>query len=78
VTEPILAQVRGDPTPQLGQELPEPLHPPELFAVSMLAPQRVIEVLLAARRIDSGGLEMAERVLADPHVAPCRWDGQTP
>lgn len=36
----------------------------------MSTPTLVIEVLLAVRRVDTGGLQMAQRINAHPHIAP--------
>jgi hypothetical protein len=44
----------------------------------MLAPPGVVQVLLSAGGVDSRGLEMAQGVLADPHLLPGGRDGQTP
>src|SRR5579884_1106435 len=74
VPEPAVADAGRDLAPQLRQETPEPLHPAELRAVAVLPPERVVEVLLAARRIDPCRLEVAEGILTDPHVAPRRRD----
>jgi hypothetical protein len=37
----------------------------------------VVEVLLAPGGVDAGGLQMAVRVRADPHVLPGRGDSQS-
>jgi hypothetical protein len=36
----------------------------------------VVEVLLAARRVHTGGLQVPERIRADPDVLPRRRDPQ--
>ena len=40
----------------------------------MGAPALVIEVLLAPGCIVPGGLQVTERVRANPDLRPCRWD----
>jgi hypothetical protein len=40
----------------------------------MGSPTTVIEVLLAAGRVDAGRLKLSLRVEADPHIPPCGWD----
>ena len=49
------------------------------FASSCFSPPlRVVEVLLAAGRVDPGGLDVPVRVRRDPHVLPGRRDDQLP
>src|SRR5437588_8821613 len=59
-----------------GEQFGELDHPLELLPITVLAPARVIQVLPAPGRVDAGGLEVAERVRAHPHVLPGRRDGQ--
>jgi hypothetical protein len=59
-----------------GEQIGELEHPLELGAIAVLAPARVIQVLPASGGVDTGGLQVAERVRADPHVFPRRRDDQ--
>ena len=43
----------------------------------MLAPARVVEILLAPSGVEAGGLEMSQSVGADPNFPPCWWDSET-
>ena len=70
------AEVCGGTRAQLRQRRGELEHPAVLHLVAHLAPPRVIAVLLAAARIAAGGLHVAERMRADPHVPPRRRDGE--
>ena len=59
-----------------GSDSREAHHPLELLAVAALAPARVVQVLPAAGGVDAGGLKVAERVRAQPHVLPRRRHGE--
>src|SRR6185312_1901022 len=58
------------------QGLPEGDHPRVLGAVALVAPARVITVLLAPAGVASGRLQVAVGVGADPDVGPGGRDGQ--
>src|SRR6185312_11455083 len=58
------------------QGLPEGDHPRVLGAVALVAPARVITVLLAPARVPPGRLQVAVGVGADPDVGPGGRDGQ--
>ena len=62
--------------PQLRQRLAEHHHAIELRAVAHLPPLRMITILFAAAGIPTGGLQVAVRPHADPHVAVGRRHGQ--
>jgi hypothetical protein len=68
------AQVSGHGAPHSGQGAREVEHLVELLLVSPRAPGFVVEILLATRRIDAGGLKMAIGQRADPDVLPGRRD----
>src|SRR5581483_11275991 len=70
----LAAQVAQDAAAQPRLILAEAQHPVELLPAPALVPERVIEVLLATGVVDSGRLQMAEVVGADPHVLPGRRD----
>jgi hypothetical protein len=53
-------------------------HPVVFLLVALLAPQVVVAVLAAARRVGPGRLDVAERVGADPYVLPGWRDHQGP
>ena len=61
---------------QLWQGLGERKHAPVFVLVAQLAPLRVVAVLLAAAGIAAGGLQVAMRVGADPHIRVGRGDHQ--
>jgi hypothetical protein len=65
-----------DAPAQAGERAGELKDVGELLAVAHLAPARVVEVLLAARRVDAGGLQVPQGIGADPHVLPCGRDRQ--
>src|ERR1700733_13601874 len=58
---------------QGGPELP---HAVMLVQVTLLAPQIVVPVLAASRRVGAHGLNVALRISADPHVLPGGRDHQ--
>jgi hypothetical protein len=68
--------IAGEPAARLRPQGPEGVgeveHALELLPVAPLAPGVVVEVLPPSGRVHSSGLEMAERIGADPHVRP-RW-----
>src|SRR5205085_8161808 len=72
----IALQIGGHPATKLRKQSGEEQHALELLTVPVLAPARVVQVLLATGRIYSGRLEMAARVRADPDVPPRRRDRQ--
>lgn len=59
-----------------GQRRGEVEHPVELHAVLAFAPSVVVAVLLAPGSVDSGCLDVATLIGADPHVLPSRRDGE--
>src|SRR5918996_1170232 len=61
---------------QAGQLPGEAGHRLELLPVAPLAPEVVVAVLLAAGGVGPGGLDVAERVGADPDVLPGGRDGE--
>ena len=73
---PVSRQVPPHHPPQLRQRFGELEHLVELLLIAPCAPIGVVEVLLAARRVDAGRLQMAARVRADPHVLPGGRDRQ--
>jgi hypothetical protein len=70
------AQVALDLLAQGGEDLTELQHPAELRLVARLAIERMVAVLLAAAGVARGGLDVALRIGADPHVGPGRGDDQ--
>jgi hypothetical protein len=69
-------QVARHTATQPRQGRPKGEHRVELAPVAVSAPTSVVEVLLAAGRIDSGGLEMPMGVRTDPHIPPGWRDHQ--
>lgn len=63
---------------QIRQGRPEFLHPVVLIPVSLFPPQVVIPVLAAPRRVSANGLDVAQRVGADPDVFPRGGNDQRP
>ena len=70
----LASEVRVDLPPHAGQGAREVDHLVELLLVAPLAPAAVVDVLLAATRVDSRRLDVAHGVRADPDVLPRRWD----
>jgi hypothetical protein len=64
------------PPAQRGQRVRELDHVLELLQVALAAPFVVVAVLLAPGGVGAGGLQVAERVGADPHVLPGRRDAE--
>ena len=78
---PLAAEVAArhvlvDPLADLRQRRAEGDHPVVLGLVAHRLPSRVVAVLLAAARVAAGGLQVAVRRRADPHVRPRRRDRQ--
>jgi hypothetical protein len=71
---PLRAQVAPDAPAHLRQRAREDDHRVELLLVAARAPERVVEVLLTPGGVDAGGLDVAERIGADPDVLPRRRD----
>jgi len=69
-------EVAAHPPAQRGQLPAERHYPVELAQVAELPPARVVTVLLAPARVAAGGLQVAPRVGADPHVGIGRRDRQ--
>jgi hypothetical protein len=67
-------QICADAPSQSRQRFSEAEHRVELCAVAVGAPALVVEVLLAPGCVEAGGLQMAQRVCADPDLAPRRRD----
>src|SRR5690606_33626464 len=63
-------EVLLDAGAEAGERLAEGDHPGVLQPVPVGLPVGVVAVLLAAARVAAGGLEVAARVGADPHVLP--------
>src|SRR5882672_11386562 len=70
------AHVALDALADLRKDLAELEHAAEFRRVARVAVQRVVAVLLATARVAGGGLDVAVRVRADPHVGPRGWDHQ--
>jgi hypothetical protein len=68
--ELLTAQVLADHLSQTRKSACEVEHLVELLLVAPRAPARVVEVLLASRGVDAGGLQMTIRVRADPDIGP--------
>src|SRR5690349_10596085 len=60
---------------QHGSEVPDPIV---LSLIPLLTPQVVVPVLAASGRVGADGLDVAQRVGADPDVLPGRRDHQRP
>ena len=73
---PVRRQVPPHHPPQLRQRFGELEHLVELLLIAPDAPIGVVEVLLAARRVDPCRLQVAARVHADPYVLPGGRDRQ--
>src|SRR3954453_14701691 len=73
-----LAQVALHPCAELRQRPREFRHGVELLAVATLAPAVVVAVLLPSARVDSGRLNVPERIGTDPDVLPARRNREGP
>src|SRR6185437_3049148 len=76
LAERMAGDVAFDPPPDPRQRRGERQHSVVLGLVSQLPPARVVAVLLAPAGVAARGLEMPLRRRADPHVRPCRRDGE--
>ena len=66
----------GDDGPGVRQLRGEHQDASVLGLVALLAPDGVVEVLLASGVIGADGLQMAVRARTDPHLGPGRRDRQ--
>ncbi len=73
---PVQRDVLQDGGPCLGELAADLEDPVELRRVALDAPLGVVEVLLAACRVDAHRLDVAVGHRADPDVLPGRWDHQ--
>jgi hypothetical protein len=71
-------QMPDDYLAKAGQGGAELQHPVMLFLITLFAPQVVVAVLAAARRVRPGRLDVSRRIGADPYVLPGRRDHQGP
>ena len=67
-----------DPLADIRQGFAERGEALVLGSITYFAPPRVVEVLLAAARVASGGLNVALRIGTDPNVGPRGRDHQMP
>ena len=70
------AQVAFGALPDGRQHLAQVEHVAKFRLVARIAITRMVAVLLAAAGIARGGLDMAFRIRADPHVGPRRRNDQ--
>jgi len=71
-------QVTADDLADARQRGPEAPDPVVLGLIPLLTPQVVVPVLAASGRVGADGLDMAQRVDADPDVLPGGRDHQRP
>jgi hypothetical protein len=76
--QPAFPQMPADHLAQPGKGGAELQHPVVLLLITLHAPQVVVEVLAAPRRVRPGRLDVSRRIGADPHVLPGRRDHQGP
>src|SRR5690606_5902064 len=76
ITEAASAQIGLHLQTQAGQDLGEVSEGFELGEVTLLGPVGMVAILLAAALIPAGGLDMAAGIGADPHITPCRRNGE--
>src|SRR4029453_2094262 len=74
--EPFAIQILFHPTAELRKRSGEVVHLVELLPVPPPPPALVIQVLLSARGVGPGRLEVAEWIRRDPHVRPGGRDGE--
>ena len=74
--EPAGAQRRHDGVPDVGELAGDLEHPLVLLRVPPRPPLVVVAVLAPAGGVEPGGLDVAVRPRADPHVLPGRRDRQ--
>jgi hypothetical protein len=76
LTQSLPIQIFAEPSTNARKDFCEQVHSVKLTRRAGCLPLGVIDVLRAARIVDSASLDVALRVWADPNFGPRRRDGQ--